>query len=99
MRLLVKANVDTERSNEAIRSGRMPEMIKETLERIKPEAAYFGPIDGHRTIVLVVDLADSSQIPPTLDALFTDLNAYVEVTPVMNLEEIQKGLAQAAQQG
>ncbi|MFI9151065.1 hypothetical protein [Streptomyces sp. NPDC053367] len=94
MRLLVKANVDTERGNEAIRSGKMPEMIKSTLERVKPEAVYFGPMDGHRTMLMVVDLADSSQIPPTLDAFFTDLNAYVEVTPVMNLEELQKGLSQ-----
>jgi hypothetical protein len=94
MRLLVKANVDTERGNEAIRSGRMPEMLKETLERIKPEAVYFGPLDGHRTMLLVVDLPDSSLLPPTLDSLYTDLNAYVEVTPIMNLEELQRGLAQ-----
>jgi hypothetical protein len=94
MRLLVKANMDTERGNEAIRSGQMPEMIKSTLERIKPEAVYFGPIDGHRTVLMVVDLPDSSQIPPTLDQLFTDLNAFIEVTPVMNLEELQKGLSQ-----
>ncbi|MFJ8081886.1 hypothetical protein ACIQ6Y_14870 [Streptomyces sp. NPDC096205] len=96
MRLLVKANVDTERSNETIRNGKMPELIKSTLERIKPEAVYFGPLDGHRTILMVVDLPDSSQIPPTLDQLFTDLNAYIEVTPVMNLEELQKGLSQLA---
>ncbi|MGC0330552.1 hypothetical protein RKD23_003542 [Streptomyces sp. SAI-170] len=94
MRLLVKANVDTERSNEVTRSGKMPELIKSTLERVKPEAVYFGPMDGHRTMLMVVDLADSSQIPPTLDALFTELNAYIEVTPVMNLEELQKGLSE-----
>ncbi|CAL9510316.1 hypothetical protein [Streptomyces sp. enrichment culture] len=96
MRLLVKANVDTERSNELIHNGRMPELIKSTLERVKPEAVYFAPLDGHRTMLMVVDLPDSSKIPPTLDALFTDLNAYVEVTPVMNLEELQRGLAELA---
>jgi hypothetical protein len=94
MRLLVKANVDTERGNEAIRSGKMPELVKSTLERVKPEVAYFGPIDGHRTILMVVDLPDSSKLPPTLDSLFVDLNAFVEVTPVMNLEELQKGLSE-----
>jgi hypothetical protein len=94
MRLLVKANMDTERGNEAIRSGKMPELVKNALERIKPEAAYFGPLDGHRTMLLVVEMADSSQIPPALDPLFTDLHAYVEVTPVMNLDDLQKGLSQ-----
>ncbi|MFJ5774964.1 hypothetical protein [Streptomyces sp. NPDC093094] len=93
MRLLIKANVDTERGNEAIRSGKMPELLRQTVERIKPEAVYFGPMDGHRSILLVVDLADSSEIPPVVDGLFTDLNAYVEVTPVMNMDDLQKGLS------
>lgn len=94
MRLLVKANVDTERGNEAIRSGKMQEAVKDVIDRIKPEAAYFGPLDGHRTMLFVIELEDSSQIPPTLDPLFTELNAFVEVTPVMNLDDLQKGLTQ-----
>lgn len=96
MRLLIKANVDTERSNETIRNGKMPDLIKSTLDRVKPEAVYFGAMDGHRTMLMVVDLPDSSKIPPTLDTLFTELNAYIEVTPVMNLEELQKGLSELA---
>ncbi|MEU3843204.1 hypothetical protein AB0E88_24585 [Streptomyces sp. NPDC028635] len=94
MRLLVKATMDTERGNEAIRSGKMPDLVKTALDRIKPEAVYFGPLDGHRSMLMVVDMADSSKIPPALDPLFSDLNAYVEVTPVMNLDELQQGLSQ-----
>ncbi|AWT44551.1 MULTISPECIES: hypothetical protein [Streptomyces] len=94
MRVLVKASVDIDKGNEAIRSGKMADLVKETLEKIKPEAAYFGPLDGHRTMLLVVDLPDSSAIIPTLDPLFSNLDATIEVTPVMNVDDLQKGLSQ-----
>lgn len=94
MRVLIKANVDIERGNEAIRTGKMPEIVQGALERIKPEAAYFGPLDGCRSMLLVVDIPDSSQIVPTLDPLFSDLGATLEVTPIMNLDDLKTGLSQ-----
>ncbi|MHC3471586.1 hypothetical protein ACYF6T_23225 [Streptomyces sp. 7R007] len=94
MRVLLKASGDTQKANEAIRGGRMAEILKQTMERLQPEAAYFGPMDGRRTMLLVFDLPDPSQLPPLTDALFQELNATVEITPVMNLEDLQKGLAQ-----
>ncbi|MGV9456061.1 DUF3303 family protein [Streptomyces sp. NPDC003635] len=94
MRVLMKATLDTEKGNEAIRSGRMPEVIRAALEKLRPEAAYFGPEGGRRTCWLVVDLQDTSQIPPTAEPFFTELNAEVEFIPVMNPEDLQKGLSQ-----
>lgn len=37
MRVLLKATLDTEKSNEVIRSGKMESLIKETIDHIKPE--------------------------------------------------------------
>lgn len=94
MRVLLKAQFDTEKSNEGIRSGKLPELLKETVDRLKPEAAYFGPEDGCRTCWLVIDLKDSSDIPPTVESFFSQLNAKISLTPVMNADDLQKGLAQ-----
>ncbi|MBM7088556.1 hypothetical protein G3I31_13625 [Streptomyces sp. SID9913] len=94
MRVMLKATLDTEKANEVVRSGRMPELVKETLQRLQPEAAYFGPLGGRRTCLLVLDLADSSQIPAAGDPFFTEFGAEVEMTPVMNAEDLQKGLSQ-----
>ncbi|MBC9729954.1 hypothetical protein [Streptomyces sp. TRM68367] len=94
MRTLLRARLDTERGSEAIRSGKMPELIKETLDKIKPEAAYFGPDEGRRTMFLVFDLADPSQIPSIAEPLFLNFGAELEWTPVMNLDDVQKGLSQ-----
>ncbi|WAZ23091.1 hypothetical protein STRCI_004408 [Streptomyces cinnabarinus] len=94
MRMMLKATLDTEKGNEAIRSGRMPEILKDALERLRPEAAYFGPEDGCRTCWLILDLQDSSQLPPTAEPFFTELNAKIVFTPIMNADDLQKGLSQ-----
>ncbi|MFF5341718.1 DUF3303 family protein [Streptomyces althioticus] len=94
MRVMLKATLDTEKSNEAIRSGKLPEMMQETIERLHPEAAYFGPLGGRRTCLLVLDVEDSSQIPPIGEPFFAQFDAEVEMTPVMNAEDLRKGLSE-----
>lgn len=94
MRVMLKATLDTEKANEMIRSGKMSDLLKEALDRIKPEAAYFGPVGGRRTAFIVFDMQDSSELPPVGEPFFTQLNAEVEVCPIMNGEDLQKGLAQ-----
>ncbi|MFH8445285.1 hypothetical protein ACH4D3_29200 [Streptomyces sp. NPDC018026] len=96
MRVLLKATLDTEKANEAIRSGKLPELINRTLDHIKPEAAYFGPLGGRRTALMVFDMQDSSELPPTGEPFFTELNAEVEVSPIMNADDLRKGLSQLA---
>ncbi|MET9522824.1 DUF3303 domain-containing protein [Streptomyces coeruleorubidus] len=94
MRVMLKATLDTDKGNEAIRAGKMPQIMQAAMEKLRPEAAYFGPEGGRRTCFLVFDMQDSSQMPPTLEPFFTDLNAEVEVFPVMNSDDLQKGLSQ-----
>ncbi|MET7697082.1 MULTISPECIES: hypothetical protein [unclassified Streptomyces] len=94
MRVLLKATLDPDKANEVLQGGKMPDLLKETMDRIKPEAAYFGPLGGRRTILLVFDMQESSELPPVGEPFFTNLNATVEVCPIMNLEDLQKGLGQ-----
>ncbi|KKD03949.1 DUF3303 family protein [Streptomyces sp. WM6386] len=94
MRVMLKATLDTDKANEALASGKMQELLAETLEHIKPEAAYFGPEGGRRTCFLVFDMQDSSDLPPIGEPFFSHLNAQVEVFPIMNSEDLKKGLSQ-----
>ncbi|MYR43285.1 hypothetical protein [Streptomyces sp. SID5910] len=96
MRVMLKATLDTEKANELIRSGRMSDLMRESLERIKPEAAYFGTPGGRRTALLFFDLQDSSELPVVGERFFLDLNAEVEVCPIMNGDDLAKGLSQLA---
>ncbi|MBE8471151.1 hypothetical protein [Streptomyces justiciae] len=94
MRVMLKATLDTDKANEVLGSGKMQDLLGETLERIKPEAAYFGPEGGRRTCYLVFDMNDSSDLPPIGEPFFSNLNAQVEVFPIMNLDDLKKGLSQ-----
>lgn len=94
MRVLLKAHFDTEKGNQLISSGKMGGLIQDIVDRVHPEAAYFLPDEGERTAFLVFDLEDTSQIPVITEPLFREGNATVSYTPVMNLEDVQKGLSQ-----
>ncbi|MER5938370.1 hypothetical protein ABT121_13730 [Streptomyces sp. NPDC001928] len=94
MRVLLQAHLDTEKTNDIIRSGKMPQVMKEIVDAFKPEAAYFGPDNGVRTCFLVFDMQDSAQLPPLTEQLFQKFGAVVDYTPVMNADDLQKGLAQ-----
>jgi hypothetical protein len=94
MRVLLKAHFDTEKGNQLISSGKMGELIQDIVDRVHPEAAYFLPDEGERSAFLVFDLEDTSQIPVITEPLFRDGNATVSYTPVMNLDDVQKGLSQ-----
>ena len=92
MRTLLKAHFDTETSNRLVSDGTMPKVIQEAVEQLKPEAAYFAPTDGERGLYFVFDLKDSAQIPPIVEPFF-QLGAKVDLEPVMNLEDLNKGLS------
>jgi len=93
MRVLLKAQMDTEKANEAIRNGTLGKLIQESMEQIKPEAAYFTTDNGQRTAYVVFDMQDSFQMPLLSEPFFLNLGAKITYTPVMNLDDVQKGLA------
>lgn len=92
MRTLLKITVPVEAGNKAINDGTLPATLKALAEKLKPEAMYFTPT-GQRSAMLVFDLADTSQIPSIAEPLFENLQAQVEFHPVMNFEDLQKGLS------
>lgn len=92
MRTLMRAIMDVEAGNRALRDGILDKTIKSVVDMIKPEAAYFATENGKRTAYFVFDLKDSSQMPAIAEPLFTELNADVILTPVMNQEDLSKGL-------
>ncbi len=94
MRMMMKVQVDTEAGSRAIADGSLPQLMQETLGKLQPEAAYFGPEDGVRTAFIVFDLQDPSQLPSIHEPLFSKMKANVQMFPVMDREDLQKGLSQ-----
>lgn len=97
MRMMMKVKMDTEAGSRAIQDGSLPQLMQETLGRLQPEAAYFGPEDGQRTAFIVFDLKDPSELPAISEPLFSKVNATIKMFPVMDREDLQKGLQQLTQ--
>ncbi|HJU10180.1 MAG TPA: hypothetical protein VJ728_04855 [Candidatus Binataceae bacterium] len=66
------------------------------MSHLKPEAAYFTALDGKRGGMIFFDLAEPSQIVETVEPFFLNLNATTEIVPVMNADDLRKGLAKVA---
>ncbi len=92
MRTLLKISIDAEAGNKAVMDGTLQKVIQSTMEKIKPEASYFFAEDGCRTGLMVFDFKDSSEIPGIVEPFFQQLNARVTITPIMNADDLQKGL-------
>ncbi|RAZ87428.1 hypothetical protein DPM33_25125 [Mesorhizobium hawassense] len=95
MRMMLKITVPTVEGNKALKDGSMGKFIEHSLSELKPEAAYFTADKGQRTAYLFVDIKDSSEMPYYGERFFLAFNAAVEFVPVMNAEELQKGLPRA----
>jgi hypothetical protein len=61
------------------------------MAAVKPEAAYFFPQDGLRTMMIFFDMKDPSQLPEFGEPLFEELNAKIDVSPAMNLDDLMAG--------
>ena len=82
--------------NKAIKDGQLPKFMESTIATLKPEAAYFFAEDGKRTAELFLDMKDVSQIPAMVEPFFMGVNASVDITPVMNADDLRPGFRRQA---
>lgn len=92
MRMMARAVMSGAGVAEKVRDGTVGRVMQQIAERWKPEAMYFTSTDGYRSAFIVFDMADPSQMPPFSEPLFA-LGAQVTMTPVMNSDDLAKGLS------
>jgi hypothetical protein len=95
MRTLMKVQMDVDASNAAIKSGKLGEVMATTMERWKPEAAYFTAVDGCRGGFIVFDLKDPSDIPAICEPFFVELGAKIDLMPCMTMDDVRTGIGKA----
>jgi hypothetical protein len=96
MRMMLKFTLPVDRGNQAFNDGSLGRTLEAVMAKLKPEAAYFAPIDGKRGGMLFFDMAEPSQIVEAVEPFFFNLNATTELIPVMNGDDLRKGLAKTA---
>lgn len=93
MRMCLKVQIPADGGVQITEEG-LPGTLKSLLDRLQPEAAYFFPQDGMRTMMLFFDMQDTSIMPVVTRPLFDELNAEVMFSPAMNLDDLMSGLKQ-----
>jgi hypothetical protein len=89
VRFLLRVSFPVEAGNASARKDGF-KAIQTILEMQKPEAAYFLTEDGKRTGLLILDLADASQMAELGEPWFLALNAEAYWSPVMVPADLQK---------
>ncbi len=99
MRFLVKASMPVEAGNALVRDPNFAKRLEDILGAIKPEAAYFAAEGGQRTVYLVVQIAESHQLPAIAEPLWLSLKANVDFIPAMDQAEMAKAQPSIEQAG
>jgi hypothetical protein len=90
MRMIMLVQCPAEPFNTLVRNGTVGPKMKQILDAIKPESAYFTEREGHRGGIFVVDVKSSSDIPRLAEPWFLTFNAEVEFRIAMTPEELGK---------
>ena len=95
MRFLVRARIPTEAGNKIVQDPDFLKKLEEYMDKVKPEAAYFLPQAGERSSAFIVNIESNYQLPSFVEPLFGWMGANVEVIPVMNFDDLKKGISQS----
>jgi len=93
--MMMKVSIPVEAGNRGIKEGLLPKTVMEFVEQMKPESCYFTPEDGKRTAFFFFDLVDPTMLPSAVEPFFMNLNAGIEVSPAMNLDDMKAGVEKA----
>jgi len=89
VKFIVEASFPLEPFNTLVRKGEAGHKIEEVLGSIRPEVVYFTDNGVGRGAMMIVDLADASQVPHVTEPLMLNLDADVHYRIAMAPEELQ----------
>ena len=93
VRFLIRSKVPTEAGNKTVQDPEFIKKLKDYMNKVKPEAAYFMPQGGERSAAFIINIESNDQIPSVVEPLFQWMGANVEVLPVMNFDDLKKGIS------
>lgn len=69
MRFLIRTRIPTDDGNKMVQDPDFLKKLEEYMNKVKPEAAYFMPIDGHRSAAFIVNMESNEQVPAIVELL------------------------------
>jgi hypothetical protein len=90
MRILMNIHLPHEPFNTLVRDGSAGALIAQIVEESKPETVYFTEQNGKRGAVMVVEIAEPSDLPSFAEPWFLKFNADCEFRLAMKPEDLQR---------
>ncbi len=88
MRILMQVKFPIEPFNSYVKDGSIGVKMQKIMADLKPEAAYFTELEGHRGGIIVVNMDNASQVPALAEPWFLTFNARVEFKVAMTPEDL-----------
>jgi hypothetical protein len=88
MRTIMLVRFPVEPFNSLARNGLAGLKIHQILDDMKPEAAYFTELDGHRGGIFVVNVADPSDLAVLGEPWFLTFDAEVQFKIAMTIDDL-----------
>ncbi len=88
MRLILRFSIPVQKGNEAVSDGTLALALKDLVEKVKPETAYFHLDDGRRAGTIIFEATDHFQMAEINEPLFAKLDAKIDVQPAISLDEL-----------
>jgi hypothetical protein len=93
--MMLKIMIPTEAGNRTIKDGSLPKILEGAVARLKAEAAYFVAEDGLWTAMIFFRHARFLGHSLHCRTFVHGIDAEVELPPVMNADDLRKGLKNA----
>jgi hypothetical protein len=90
MRVLMKINMPTEAENPVIGGPGFNDKMRDILGQINAESASFALVDGRRVDLIIVNVADVTELPKLAEPFFRWLNVRAEFLPQMDARDVEK---------
>ncbi len=89
MRFMCRFRIPVETGNQLAKEGKLGLKVQAILEEQKPEAVYFSLEQGKRTVFVVVNIDQTSQLPQIAEPWFQAFNAEMEADIAMTAEDMK----------
>lgn len=88
MRLILRFTIPVQKGNDSASDGSLALALKNLVDKVKPEAAYFHLNEGERAGTIVFEATDQMQMAEINEPLFAQLNAKIDIQPAISLNEL-----------
>ena len=88
MKMLVNVICPVEPFNSMVRNGTAGEIMGRIIESTKPESIYFTELEGHRSAIMVVEVANPSDVPAIAEPWYLNFEAECEFRIAMTPEDL-----------